>query len=1455
MYKISKKMTLKLSNSIGYLLGITLLLLVNPTSYSQSLPVNVTITTGYDPGNNYIEAIESIRILPDFHVPSGSTFTARVRPKNEYLPTDPQDVNFVKAETILVTGKTTKAAVAGLKVEEKSVGFEYYDGLGRLMQTVAVKQSPSFEDIIVPFEYDAFGRRKKEYLPYIGNIPDGTFRANSITEQDAFYNPAVHGSFHDGVKTDNDPFSEKAFEASFLNRVSQEAAPGAAWQLNNKAMKYDYLTNLNGTVAGRERVILWGITNNLPDNLQFYASGSLLINVTTDEEGHEVREFIDKRGRTVLKKVQEAASAQINNDSHYLLTYYIYDDIGDLRFVLPPEATARLASEYTGQTALNKQNFLNRWAFQYQYDGLRRMIERRVPGAEPVYMIYDKRDRLVLTQDGNQRNSSVTSGKEWVFNKYDELNRVIMTGIYTHGSIIDRSAMQVLVNNETDQYETYNGNTGNHGYSNIVFPTTGLDIDAVTYYDKYDFVTDLTWSGYNATTAGVLSPVQGQQTGSLTKILGSSTYLKNAVYYDDKYREVEAITKNHINGKDIVKNTYDFSGRLISSQRVHSGGPEDVTTLEEYTYDHASRRQEVYHTINTGPRTLLASSSYNELGELIEKNLHSSNNGSSFLQSVDYRYNVRGWLTHINNSALSNDGTYNNDANDLFGMELIYNQATININGTNSTPQYNGNISAIKWKTDVQSGTPVERVYGYTYDPVNRLKTAKYAAKSGANWTGEAGFHDVENLGYDKNGNISTLKRYANLSGTRGTIDNLSYAYTNGNQLQNVQDTNGTDEGFKDGVSLTTEYAYDDNGNLIYDLNKNITAIRYNYLNLPREVEFSSGQKIIFTYDAAGIKLKKEVKNSDGSNIGQTDYINGFHNENGALSFLATGEGRAIKNGTDFEYDYFLTDHQGNNRLSFGWLKEKDVFKATMETENNTEESTNFVKLNTRVTSLANNHTATYEVEGTANEAARLNGFDNTAIGPGIVLENVVAGDRVSAEVFTRYSQSTSSNATVAGTMFSLVTSAFGIVNSGETAGLYAHFNNNWAATLGTITSNGSTEPKAYLNYIIFRDDLSGVPQFGFIPVTTAATTDFEKLSFEIDIPYNGDMYIYVANESNEQNLFVWFDDLKVVHQKSNWRMEVTSADDYYPFGLQMAQNAYQRESATEQRYKYNGKELQPEFGLNWHDYQARMYDASIGRWNAIDPHADSYEITNPYNYAFNNPLLFVDPTGKDNIIYLILAGDFDQNTAQKIADLANTFLEKLGLNTRVEIFDPSKNGEFDTRNLDETDNWAVIGTDREEIVRVADRINPDFISGHLESGRNPWSAANNPETSNNNRHGDGRGILIDHANSLGKRVPGLSDKEGSGLAIVHGAGHSSETIINTQSDNGEFGHTNDGIMQGGNDLLDNLKSKGLDDVLDRSNNKTFIIGMMERYGTRQANSNYSKQRDVNRRKSKIRHY
>ena len=66
------------------------------------------------------------------------------------------------------------------------------------------------------------------------------------------------------------------------------------------------------------------------------------------------------------------------------------------------------------------------------------------------------------------------------------------------------------------------------------------------------------------------------------------------------------------------------------------------------------------------------------------------------------------------------------------------------------------------------------------------------------------------------------------------------------------------------------------------------------------------------------------------------------------------------------------------------------------------------------------------------------------------------------------------------------------------------------------------------------------------------------------------------------------------------------------------------------QPYKYNGKELDTKKGLNWYDYGARHYDATLGRWFAVDPLAEKMGAWSPYAYCFNNPVRFIDPNGKD---------------------------------------------------------------------------------------------------------------------------------------------------------------------------------------------------------------------------------
>ena len=534
--------------------------------------------------------------------------------------------------------------------------------------------------------------------------------------------------------------------------------------------------------------------------------------------------FTDKMGHVVLSRQMKGS------ETHD--TYYVYDDKSNLCFVLQPMY----------QSSAN----LDLYAFQYKYDGRNRCIWKKLPGAGYMEMVYDNADRLVFSQDGNQR--ALTSGN-WTYYKYDGLNRLTEQGTCTNK--VTTSGTNVLVQHFYDSYAF----RSQAGFNNSNFPD------------------DASGNGKGALTASVAT------------VLGSSNKIYTAYYYDIKGRVAKTVQSNLLGSYDVTATIYTFTDKPATVTHTHTAsGKPTRTEMYTYSYNHADRLLKVEHTLG-GTKITLADYAYDNLGRLQSKSLH-----GSATNKLTYAYNVRGWLTGISGSKFTQNLYYNNG---------------------NGTAKYNGSISSMTWKAGNESTI---RGYKFTYDGLSRLMNATYGETAGINTNTNRFSENV--TAYDKNGNIKTLQRYGQTAASGyGLIDNLTFTL-GGNLLNRVDDAAaasayGGGFEFKDGVKQANEYTYDSNGNLTKDLNKGISNISYNCLNLPSAVTFSDGSTIVYTYAGDGAKLKTVHK--IGGTTTTTDYCGNVIYENGVQKLLLTEEGYVTL--SDGKYHYYLKDHQGNNRV------------------------------------------------------------------------------------------------------------------------------------------------------------------------------------------------------------------------------------------------------------------------------------------------------------------------------------------------------------------------------------------------------------------------------------------------------------------------------------------------------------------------------------------------------------
>ena len=805
-------------------------------------------------------SLDSVKINTDKH----PTSLSHIRPFSSRI-----DENYTLERTMLNAN--------GTKYIDKIV---YYDGLGRPFETALKAASPYRSDIVSYQEYDGAGRQYKVWSPVPMDAHDGCIGQSCIqTASQSFY-------------LDPMAYQEIIYEQSSLDRASYTTGPGQAWYNAGRKVKNNYFTN---TEKGSLACVLYTIQDDQQSilNKGFYPKSELVVIQTTDEDDHVNYEFKDKQGRVVLKRVMDG--------SKMLDTYFVYDDFGRLRYVLPPDASQRLS---TANSSWNiNHELLQQTAYYYQYDRRGNCVIKKLPGCKAILMKYDMADRLIFSQDGNQYEK-----KEWSLFLYDAFGRHVISAVCKLQTVPDVSNMVVLA--------SFTGSGAIAGYTvNLNF--TPIYLTSVDYYDDYRFINSLSTlekvkMQYNAMVVGYDKQYTGGAKGLLTgkriySLDASDKYTITSYYYDDYGRMVQVHASNHLGGFEDEYTAYNFPGTIRQKLHIHTVPNKPVQReVYSYTYDHVNRLLTTSHKLNDLPERILLSNSYDEIGRLQEQ--------SKATETSVYTYNVRDWLTGISGK--------------FFSETLAYNTAVGGISP--QVASYSGNISAMQWKAGMEK---VMRGYQFRYDHINRLTHALYG--EGNNITINDKYNEI--LTYDLMGNILTLRRHGKHDSGFGLIDKLAYKY-NGNQLIKVTDaatTSVTSYGafqFVDGADVENEYVYDANGNMTEDFNKKISKIEYNLLNLPSKLQFSFGHMAEYSYDGAGRKLSVTYKTSKtnlfvpmgsivpplSTNVAltlKTDYCGNMIYENGQLSKILTDVGYITLANSTPTYHYYLQDHLGNNRV------------------------------------------------------------------------------------------------------------------------------------------------------------------------------------------------------------------------------------------------------------------------------------------------------------------------------------------------------------------------------------------------------------------------------------------------------------------------------------------------------------------------------------------------------------
>lgn len=748
------------------------------------------------------------------------SFGTNTPARTEYITSDfywsatqttPANSNYVISVTPLDENSSISFENGKVRLENGKravVPVRYFDELNRPFQQTVKAASPEHNDIVSYTEYDDNSRTIRQWQPV---ATDGT-RPLSVTSVQ---------SLAESQYDDDAPYQSTTKEKWSNGRSIRATTAGEAYQSHTATTSY---------LVNDAAIPRFTVTDNGFHADGEYAAGALRVTTTTDPDGKQASVFQDVTGRTILLR---------QGTDHD--TYYLYDDLGRLRYTLPPAVSQHLSSS---SSFTDTDSLLRQFAYIYHYDKRGHVIRKHIPGAEDVYTVYDKAGRLVLQQNGNQR----ARGNYWTVLKYDSYGRLAYTAeVDTRSSddlqdMVDSFGEWVVTEYFSTSAQNYP--MENTGYSRGYYHNRPTKLLTVNYYDTYDFLqllpTDTAAmlqyqakAGFDTRHGNTL----GMLTGTRTYNLSDNRYTTTVYYYDAQGRVIQSRSTSIVSGYNIAYTAYNFDGS-VQQTVSEQGNPEDPMQEQyAYSYDHVGRPVQVLYAHSDEPAIRLSENIYDEHGQLSARFRHNR------AYTTFYARDVRGALSASVNSR--------------FSERLFYGDSL----PQGATACYNGNIAA----TTVTNGDST-LTFGYTYDAYNRLTESLHLKGNRA--------LSSEYFQFDNMGNITRLQRHTL---DNRLIDDLQFTYS-GNQVTAITDYAGSLDRYdtkeytdRHTDASTIEQRYDANGNLTVDLDRGIQRIRYNILNLPDTVFFSNGNRIINSYDATGHKWQSQTVTLRESEVMPTD--------------------------------------------------------------------------------------------------------------------------------------------------------------------------------------------------------------------------------------------------------------------------------------------------------------------------------------------------------------------------------------------------------------------------------------------------------------------------------------------------------------------------------------------------------------------------------------------------------